>query len=225
MTMAERWQDVGKLGSGTVARWQQPPIGHYPAIVLRESGDATMADTMADFARHEPAGGHAVNVVDAPSGVVPTSPAGCLPGRGLPGTERMMAHSSPEIRTRLVGFSDREWQQIRAAAQALSRSGAEAGTLILPGRPEVYSLRRAGPEFELRLSSERELAEMLRQEPRADGQGHEQTPSRCRVCGDSRPWRDLHGVLKCATCHPPAGEDVVSEWPQIEVEEDPDDEW
>jgi hypothetical protein len=47
------------------------------------------------------------------------------------------------------------------------RSGAEAGTLILPGRPELFRLDRQGNRFLLRLTDEEELAETLRAEARA----------------------------------------------------------
>jgi hypothetical protein len=71
------------------------------------------------------------------------------------------------IRTELSGFSATEWAQIRLAAQHLRRRGADAATLLLPGRPEVFRLDRRGNHFRLRVSDEEEVAETLRAEVRA----------------------------------------------------------
>jgi len=71
-----------------------------------------------------------------------------------------------QITTNIVGFSDTEWAQIKAAAQALQVTGADAGTLIFPTRPEVYRLKRRGGHFELRLSTEEEAMANLVQQAR-----------------------------------------------------------
>ena len=60
---------------------------------------------------------------------------------------------TPRVTTQLVGLTPRDWQQIEAAAIALTRSCPEgynpAGTLILPGRPEVLKLTWRGSGFVL----------------------------------------------------------------------------
>jgi len=71
----------------------------------------------------------------------------------------------PRITTNIAGFTRREWEQVRLAAAALQARGAEAGTLILPDRPELYRLDRTGPRaFTLRLTDGNELAETVRQD-------------------------------------------------------------
>jgi hypothetical protein len=73
----------------------------------------------------------------------------------------------PLIRTELTGFTPAEWNLIGLGAEALLRSGAEAGTLILPGRPELFRLDRQGNRFLLRLSDAQELSSTLLAEARA----------------------------------------------------------
>jgi hypothetical protein len=68
----------------------------------------------------------------------------------------------PLICTELTGFTPAEWNLIGLGAEALLRSGAEAGTLILPGRPELFRLDRQGNRFLLRLTDEEELTSALR---------------------------------------------------------------
>jgi hypothetical protein len=71
-----------------------------------------------------------------------------------------------KITTNIVGFSEAEWRMIRGAARSLQLSGASAGTLIFPGRPEIYRLDRRGGCFLLRLSSEEEAAVTLIEQAR-----------------------------------------------------------
>lgn len=34
----------------------------------------------------------------------------------------------------------------------------------------------------------------------------------CSRCAGQRAWRSIHGVITCATCHPPANPELVAEW-------------
>lgn len=34
----------------------------------------------------------------------------------------------------------------------------------------------------------------------------------CSRCAGHRAWRSIHGVITCATCHPPASPELVAEW-------------
>lgn len=65
--------------------------------------------------------------------------------------------NQPKITTNIVGFSKREWEDIRLAAVAIVRAGGEGATIILPNRPELYRLQRHGDGFELRLTTEEEV--------------------------------------------------------------------
>lgn len=38
----------------------------------------------------------------------------------------------------------------------------------------------------------------------------------CYVCKGRRFWLSTHGVLVCATCHPPAAEYLVAKWIESE---------
>jgi len=75
----------------------------------------------------------------------------------MPSGGALMKHPTPQITTRIVGFTDREWLLIRQTAAALKASGANIATLILPNRPELYRLQRHGGGFELRLTTEEEV--------------------------------------------------------------------
>ena len=70
---------------------------------------------------------------------------------------------TPRIITSIVGFTPAEWQQINLAADALLRKGApSSGLIILPGRPELYVLRYAGPGgLTLELATDEEAAALL----------------------------------------------------------------
>lgn len=69
------------------------------------------------------------------------------------------------IETNIVGFTIKEWEEIRMAAAAMVKAGSDAGTLIFPDRPEIYRLEEVGHRrFVLRLTDEEELAATLRQE-------------------------------------------------------------
>jgi DNA primase len=41
----------------------------------------------------------------------------------------------------------------------------------------------------------------------------------CFTCHGTRFWLDTEGVWKCGTCHPPASEDLVQQWLEMEGEE------
>jgi hypothetical protein len=70
-----------------------------------------------------------------------------------------MKQAWPKIRTEVADLTPREWEQVRAAAAAVETRGGEAGTLILPGRRELYWLERRGPgEYVLRVTDEEEIA-------------------------------------------------------------------
>jgi len=85
-------------------------------------------------------------------------------GNQKPRRSWMSPRGCPHIRTRIVGFTQEEWQTIRLAAATLFVGQADAVTLISPDRPELYRLGDKGDRYELRLSSEQELAATLREE-------------------------------------------------------------
>jgi hypothetical protein len=55
----------------------------------------------------------------------------------------------PRVATSIRGLSKRELEDIHIAAAAVQRAGAAGGTVILPGRHEVFYLARQGDGFEL----------------------------------------------------------------------------
>ena len=63
---------------------------------------------------------------------------------------------TPRVFTNIVGFTNEEWRQIKAAAASLHAVGAPAGTMFLPGRPELYRLQRRKDGYDLRLTTEEE---------------------------------------------------------------------
>lgn len=52
-----------------------------------------------------------------------------------------------------------------------------------------------------------EVLEILRAETTARA-----APVVCFACKERRFWRSVHGVVICATCHPPARPELVAEW-------------
>jgi hypothetical protein len=65
------------------------------------------------------------------------------------------AAEPPPIRTAVTGLSEREWEQVEAAAQVLLATCPPeyipCGSIILPGRPNLYLLRwdERGERFRL----------------------------------------------------------------------------
>jgi hypothetical protein len=74
--------------------------------------------------------------------------------------------ATPDIISDL-DLSPDEWQIIRLAAEHIETTGADAGSIILPGRPGWFRLDRLAPRsYRFRRSSDVEVAQTMAREVR-----------------------------------------------------------